>query len=127
MAAELRDALNVDVGEEFVRFALDRLDDKHLLRQRAASPRMGERVSRRDALRRMGRTAAGLTLLPVVATLLAPTPAGAQSDLAASGCVTSCGGTCMSFAACNGDPSCKSCTGARPCGCPGSEVCCRPS
>lgn len=126
MAADLTSTLGVSIDSRVVHFALQRLRDKHLLR--ADDDAWGSSaVSRRDALSRLGRTAVAMGLLPIVATLVAPTPTGAQSELAASGCEKNCSGTCMSVNACNGDPSCKSCTGARPCGCPGSDVCCRPT
>ena len=79
MARRLRAELDAPVDEEVVRLALQRLDGARLLQERVTRPRDAERISRRAVARRLGM-AAGLTvLLPVVTSIIAPTPAHAAS------------------------------------------------
>jgi hypothetical protein len=82
LAKRLRRELGSGADESWVWLALDRLDKAHLLEEGLSKP--AHAPARREMLKRFGRAAA----LPVVVSLLAPTPAGA----AATGCVASCSG-----------------------------------
>jgi hypothetical protein len=85
--------------EDVVRMALEQLDEAGLLEGGTAAP-PGAEVSRRDAMLKVGLGAA--VLLPIVTSILAPTPAEAAAT-----CVKSCTGRP------NGTPC--SCLGANPC------------
>jgi hypothetical protein len=81
MAALLQSELNlVAVDEGLVWLALDRLEKAHLLRP-WRRPAKAAGITRRQVARQLAGTAA-VALLPVVATLVAPTPALAQSPVA---------------------------------------------
>ena len=86
-------------GNELVDFALEQLAGAHLL-ETAASAEPAAGLTRRDVVRRVGLGAA--VLLPLVTSVLAPTPAEAAAT-----CVTSC----------SGQPDLTPCTcyGANPC------------
>ena len=86
--------LEAPVGEESVRLALRKLSRAGLLDSREAVPS----ISRRAAVRRLS---AGL--VPIVVSMLAPTP----SEAASPGCATNCliepnGTTCYDGIGCNG-------------------------
>jgi hypothetical protein len=102
-------------NEEVVRLALEQLTASGLL-EAAASPASPETfkagMSRRDVARRVGLAAA--TLLPAVASIVAPTPAEALAT-----CVASCAGQapgtpCTSFGAISCTETCACSPG--PCG-----------
>ena len=82
MAARLAEELGIQASEDLVLVALERLQRAHLLAEPAPMPPEGAAYSRRDALRTLGLTA----VLPVIASILAPRAAHAQS------CATSCAG-----------------------------------
>ena len=66
-------------AEDLVRLALDRLEKAHLLEGKRVRPASAAFLTRRDVLRKAA-LAGGLTLLlPVVQTIVAPTPAMAMS------------------------------------------------
>jgi hypothetical protein len=66
-------------AEDIVWLALDRLEKAHLLQDRLAKPAHAAPLTRRDVLRKAA-LAGGLTLLlPVVQSIVAPTPAMAMS------------------------------------------------
>lgn len=88
-------------GEEAVWLALEQLARDRLLTERPARPAGAARVTRRELMRRLGLAAAAA--LPLVTSVVAPTPAQAASCLPAgqpceSGlqcCSSVCsGGTC---------------------------------
>jgi hypothetical protein len=70
--------------EALVGMALERLAEGHLLEGEPVAV-LAPRLTRRDAMRRVGLGAA--VLLPVVASVVAPTPAEAAAT-----CVTNCSG-----------------------------------
>ena len=119
IARILRRELDVDApaDESLVWLSLDRLERARLLEEREAAPAA---PSRRELVRRLALVAA---TLPVVATILAPTPA----EAAASGCidhnVTPCqnpadnGKTCdcASKAFCDGVCASGACSGGTGC------------
>jgi len=76
IAGTLSRPLSVQVDESIVQLALDQLGDAHLLVEREAPT---EHPSRRVAIRRMGIAAA--IALPLVTSIIAPTPAQAASCL----------------------------------------------
>jgi hypothetical protein len=78
LAELLHHEFNLPANEEVIWLALDRLEKAHLLQERLPRSTKAAGVSRRQVMRRLGRTAA-VALLPVVATLVAPTPAMAQT------------------------------------------------
>jgi len=74
LAGRLQPELEPAQAEELVWLALDRLEQAHLLEQKVDRPD-GLNISRRRALRTLGISA----LLPVAASLLAPTAVQAQT------------------------------------------------
>ena len=85
VAALLEEQLATPTDEAVVWMALDRLGTAHLLSEPVTLPADRAQYSRREVLRTL-RRAAGISLLPVVASILAPRAAAAAS------CVTSCVG-----------------------------------
>jgi hypothetical protein len=79
LAALLRDELGTPVDEYLVWLALDQLGKKHLLQERVSQlPGLGY-ATRRDILKKVGRTAAIALLVPTITSIVAPTPAMAQN------------------------------------------------
>jgi hypothetical protein len=91
LTAQLQQTLNAPVGEEVVWLALADLKKAHLLQGPLPRPAGAERYSRREAVRKLGLAGAVGVLLPVVASLTAPTAARAGSGNASG----------------NADPQCK--------------------
>jgi len=93
MAERLAEHLDLppDQAEPLLWFALDRLQKARLLAGEAAMSSSHTGITRRQALKLLG----GAVLLPVVYTLVAPTPAQAQTLPC-----TPNGGTCNASAAC---------------------------
>ena len=106
LAARLSDEAGESVDEELVRAALGRLSDARLLEEPVARTSPQERGwSRREALRKLGYAGAAGLALPVVKSIVAPTPAEAQVS-ACLGAGAVCG------------TALNECTGPVPC-CPG--------
>lgn len=106
MARLLRAHLDAPADEQWVHLALARLEKAHLLEPRDAEPERA-RLSRRELLRRAGLASAAL--LPIVTSLLAPTPAEAVAT-----CVVDCTGKPFGTP-CN-SPSCDlTCDGGGGC------------
>ena len=86
----------VKVGQEFVWLAIEALSRDHLLEERVDWLAAIPRVSRREAVRRIGIGAA--IAVPLVTSIIAPTPAQAATCKArCTGCGTSsecCSGVC---------------------------------
>jgi hypothetical protein len=80
LARRLGRELDGPADEKLVWLSLERLERAHLLQERPPAPAKVGGYSRRELVRRFGLVAA---TLPVVATILAPTPA----EAAVSGCV----------------------------------------
>ena len=88
----LQQAVQTPVDEDVVRIALDRLRRAHLLSMEGSD--LPETIpSRRVGVRRLGKL--GLLALPVVSSIVAPTPAHAL--------------TCVSEASCPTMPNCTPC------------------
>lgn len=84
LASLLKSRLNLPADEELVWHALKRLEKAHLVRESATRP--VHAVSRRQLLRKFAKVAALGLLVPAVTTIVAPTPAMAQT--------MAMGGTC---------------------------------
>lgn len=76
LAAVLANELGVDTNESIVEHALDELTRVHLLEN---GPDGGEPVTRRAALRRVAVAGTAAVALPVILSVVAPTPAMAAS------------------------------------------------
>jgi hypothetical protein len=114
IAGRLGEATGMAGDEEVVRLALEGLGRAHLLQERVARAGDGVRVSRRDVARRLGLTAGLTALLPVVMSIVAPTPAEAGSCIAAGvSCETGAHGkaVCCPGCQCTGNSGFKFCTG----------------
>jgi hypothetical protein len=118
IARTLGSELDIAPDEGLVWLSLERLDKARLLEARPAPPQATQRYSRRDLVRRVGLAVA---TLPVVATVLAPTPAAAlASCIPASACIgpgnppnpcygtlpASCSGLCVCIGPSTCDPAC---------------------
>jgi hypothetical protein len=77
LAALLAKELNAPAAGELVWLGLTRLGEANLLQQPLVQP---ARVSRRQVLRKLGRVAAAAILVPTITSIIAPTPAMAQSE-----------------------------------------------
>jgi hypothetical protein len=86
IAAHLGAEVPLPVDEEVVHLALRQLDRAGLLRKQPEAARSPGRCSRRSLARRLGLVGSLAVLLPVVESVLAPTPAMAAT------CVSSCAG-----------------------------------
>jgi hypothetical protein len=109
LSAELGEDL---ADEDLVRIALDNLSERGLVDgvpQRAPEE---TRVSRRRFIRRVGTVGVAALALPVVSSLVAPSPAAAQSPCTSS-CTSSCS-TSSCTCACSSSTFCTStaCVGA---------------
>jgi hypothetical protein len=80
LAALLESELGIQADEGLVWLALNRLEKAHLLREPLTRPRIGAGISRRQVVRKLGLVGTLTFLVPVVTTLIAPTPAMAQSS-----------------------------------------------
>jgi hypothetical protein len=84
IAGALSRELDVAADERLVWLSLERLEKARLLEERPEPPLAAESFSRRELVRRVGIAVA---TLPVVATVLAPTPAAAVATcIPASSC-----------------------------------------
>lgn len=89
IASALSAETDAPVDESLVWFGLARLSRAHLLTESIELPEEMRVRSRRGILRKLAHAGAGTVLLPLVVSLLAPTPAEAgNSDF--SGCKTFC-------------------------------------
>jgi len=122
IAASLKDELDLAPDPELVRYALGRLAKAHLLETAPA----GSQYSRRDFMARLKKLGLAASMaLPVVSSIVSPTPAHALSCVSANMCgaagnCTPCyqgnPGQCGARMCCNG--SCRPANQARSdCGC----------
>lgn len=81
LAGILQDALAAPVTEDMVWLALDRLEKEHLLQGRLVRPTDAEQgqLTRRQVLRKAALVGGATLLIPVVQSVIAPTPAMAMS------------------------------------------------
>ncbi len=92
----LRAESQANINEDFVWLALDQLARDHLLEEPLEWPAAIPRLTRREAVRRIGIGAA--IAIPLVTSILAPTPAQAATCLAKGASCSSplecCSGMC---------------------------------
>jgi hypothetical protein len=79
IAQTLQAELNVPYAEEMVWMSLDRLEKARLLENGAARPAGYKPLTRRQMLKGLG---VAVALLPVVSSIVAPSPIAAQSPIA---------------------------------------------
>jgi hypothetical protein len=101
MARKLaRDLDSTAIDEKVVWYALDQLSKDHLLEESLVPPAMLAGMTRREMVRALG--VAAVVAVPLVTSIVAPTPAQAGSCLPTSaGCTASvqcCSGLCSSSA-----------------------------
>jgi len=103
--------LQTDISEDLVWYALEQLAKDDLLTEKvvprpeavvAATAIAGARLSRRELVRRLGLAA--VVALPLITTIVAPTPV----EAAASNCVNCNGTLCCPPATCTGGLVCSS-------------------
>jgi hypothetical protein len=96
MTGRLERELNVPVDEGVVWLALNQLSKNHLLEENIVPPTLMAGINRRQMIRAMGVAAA--VAVPLVTSIVAPTPAQAQSCFTSgTGCTSSaqcCSGVC---------------------------------
>lgn len=111
IARHLASTVEPGADEALVGLALEQLALVHLVEQEPPSPRSGG-VSRREAMRRVGIGAA--VVLPLVTSVLAPTPAEAAATCVAS-CAGKPAGTPCNVCGLGAPPCTDSCDGAGSC------------
>jgi hypothetical protein len=127
--AELRKILQTEldpaIDEVIVWQALDQLGKAHLLREPGRRPGGATAMTRRQALGRLGRTAALALLAPVVTSVTAsPLLAGSQFLCDEAPCINACAPLCTSDADCpSGNPACRLLACNNP-NCPCSQMRC---
>lgn len=84
IAEKVGERLSARVPDELVRLALDQLADRGLLAPGDARPAAANPVSRRAMMRRLGLAAA--VALPLVTSIISPTPVMAQSPCTETSC-----------------------------------------
>jgi len=98
IASAITMELDEPFTEELVEVALAELDEAGLLEALPVELQQKAVLTRRQAMGRIGKGALIATLVPLITTILAPTPAAAGSCLpAGSGCTTGfqcCSGFC---------------------------------
>ena len=91
IARAVSDDLNHPVDERFVWVALDQLDRNHLLMDRPPAPISG--MNRREVMKALAISAVAV---PVVASIVAPTPAQAATGCLGAGAPCSSSSQCCS-------------------------------
>jgi len=87
IARSLGEKVNASVDEKVVLFALDQLGRNHLMQTPPVPPQLLAGLNRREMVRALGIAAA--VAVPVVASIVAPTPAQSTTCVGANG---SCAG-----------------------------------
>jgi UPF0506 len=89
--------LNTTVDEKIVWYALSQFNKDHLLEEQVTPPALFAGLNRRDMIRALG--IAAVVAVPVVTTIVAPTPVAGQSCFPqGAGCETPsqcCSGQCI--------------------------------
>jgi hypothetical protein len=93
IARSLGRKVNASVDEKVVWFAIDQLGRNHLMATRPVPPQLIAGMNRREMVRALGLAAA--VAVPVVASIVAPTPAQASS-CKATGVPCTTGAECCS-------------------------------
>ncbi len=102
IARSLGTKVNAPVDEKVVWFAIDQLKQNHLMTNTPVPPQRVAGLNRREMVRALGLAAA--VAVPVVASIVAPTPAQASTCLA-SGQPCTTGAQCCS-GVCTGGTTC---------------------
>ncbi len=105
LAALLGEQLATPTDEAVVWMALDRLGRAHLLSEPVTLPADKAQYSRREVLRTL-RRAAGISLLPVVASIVAPRAAAAASCVDLAVCITRPPASCLNEPICGSPGNC---------------------
>ncbi len=92
IAREIEKQLGSDVSEDFVWFAVNQLEKENLLFENAGTSDKFAGLSRRDVIKKIALTS--MIALPVVASLVAPTAAFAQSCMVNAPACTANGNAC---------------------------------
>jgi hypothetical protein len=96
MTGHLERELNVPVDEGVVWLALNQLSKNHLLEEKVVPPALMAGINRRQMIRVLG--VAAVVAVPVVTSIVAPTPAQAATCTPSGGACTSsaqcCSGVC---------------------------------
>jgi hypothetical protein len=105
----LQDELDPAIQEVLVWQALERLGRSHLLREPRPRQAGAARMTRRQALRKLGQVAALALLMPAVTSILAPAPLRAdQHDCDKNPCTRACKDQCKKDKDCpKGNPVCR--------------------
>ena len=110
IARLLQEDLRMPVDENVVWLALDQLEKFQLLQERALKPANVNGMSRRQLVRSLGLVAISL---PLITSIVAPTPAQAATLLPPGACCNSPGdcqsNNCAQGGPCGSNPSTKSC------------------
>jgi Coenzyme PQQ synthesis protein D (PqqD) len=110
IARLLREELQAPVDENVVWLALDQLEKFQLLQERATKPGNVNGMSRRQLVRSLGLVAISL---PLITSIVAPTPAQAATLLPPGSCCNSpidcSSGSCVQGGPCSANPNTKSC------------------
>ena len=85
IAALLGTELGIEASDSLVEYTLDELSRVHLLESAEAGAEVSGAMSRRDAFRRLTLAGAAAFALPVVLSVVAPTPAMAASGSTQNG------------------------------------------
>jgi coenzyme PQQ synthesis protein D (PqqD) len=99
IARSLSQKVNAPVDEKVVWFAIDQLGRNHLMASLPVPPQSVAGLNRREMVRVLGIAAA--VAVPVVASIVAPTPAQASTCVAQGGSCAS-GQQCCTGLSCNG-------------------------
>ncbi len=91
------------IDEQFVLLALEQLGRDHLLEERVEWPAAIPRMTRREAVRRIGIGA--VIAIPLVTTIIAPTPAQAATCKAPGVACSTSAQCCSGF--CKGNGTCR--------------------
>jgi hypothetical protein len=98
MADSLAKKVNASVDERVVWLAIDQLSRNHLLAERSVPPQLISGLNRREMVRALGLAA--VVAIPVVTSIIAPTPAQAAT-CAGSGQSCASGQVCCAGLTCN--------------------------
>jgi hypothetical protein len=99
IARSLGKKVNASVDEKVVWFAIDQLGRNHLMATRPVPPQLIAGMNRREMVRALGLAAA--VAVPVVASIVAPTPAQAATCVGLNGSCAA-GEVCCAGLTCNG-------------------------
>ncbi len=98
IAREMSQTLNAPVDTRVVWYALEQLSNKKLLQEPGPIPNEYDKMSRRAFLSKVGIVGAAVAI-PVIVSIVAPSPAHAQSGCAGGACVTTAD-CCPTFVCC---------------------------